>query len=168
MDRLDMCEAITLHKVPFVLNPTNEWGSLPPHLQEVIQQPWTEFKYFVGNNEINPEISNVPSNRGGIYLFLIKPNVIPEVHLYLAYIGRAKITEHRNLRKRLREYASEEERQKICLLKKYWSPYLYVRYLPLDDNTLIAELEKALIKVVLPPFNDQYPDVYNQPMRAAF
>ena len=37
MDRLDMCEAIKLHKIPFVLNPTNEWETFPPHLLEIVQ-----------------------------------------------------------------------------------------------------------------------------------
>lgn len=55
-------------------------------------------------------------------------------------------------------------------MKRYWSPYLYVQYLPLplESNDCIDELEKELIKTVLPPFNDRYPEVYNQAMRAAF
>ena len=44
MDRLDMCEAIKLHKIPFVLNPTNEWETFPHHLLEIVQNPWTENK----------------------------------------------------------------------------------------------------------------------------
>lgn len=40
--------------------------------------------------------------------------------------------------------------------------------LPLESNDCIDELEKELIKTVLPPFNDRYPEVYNQAMRAAF
>ena len=55
-------------------------------------------------------------------------------------------------------------------MKRFWSPYLYVQYLPLplESNECIDELEKELIKAILPPFNDEYPDTYNQAMRQAF
>ena len=53
-------------------------------------------------------------------------------------------------------------------MKDMWKEYLYVRYLPLESNELIDKMEKELIKAILPPFNDQYPDVYNIPMRDAF
>ena len=73
MDRLDMCEAVKLHRVPFVLNPSGEWARFPEHLKCFVEQPWTEFKYFVdGTNQINPAIVNVPNNCGGVYIFLIK------------------------------------------------------------------------------------------------
>lgn len=92
------------------------------------------------------------------------------MHLYLAYIGRARNTPYQNLRKRVSEYAKEKERLKIVNMKRFWSPYLYVQYLPLplESNDRIDELEKELIKMALPPFNDKYPEVYNQAMKAAF
>lgn len=171
MERLDMCDAVKLHQVSFVLNPSGEWESFPAPLKTLVEQPWIEFKYFLDDTgQINPAISSVPNNCGGIYAFLIKPNIIPDAHLYLAYIGRARKTTYQNLRKRVREYATEEGRLKIANMKRLWSPYLYVRYLalPEKDNDCIDELEKELIKTVLPPFNDQYPEVYNQAMSAAF
>lgn len=169
MDRLDMCEANKLHKVPFVLNPTNEWEAFPPHLLEIIKNPWTEFKYFSEDSKtINSEISTVPNTTGGIYLFLIRPNIIPSVPAYLAYIGRAHISDSENLRKRVRQYATETKRLKILEMKHYWSPHLYLRYLPLSDNATIDAVEDELIKAILPPYNDRYPGVYNQAMRDAF
>lgn len=169
MDKLDMCDAISCHKVSFVLNPTNEWETFPSHLKSIVNSNWYEVKYFEGDtNTINPETEKIPNTCGGIYVFLIKANIIPNVHLYIAYIGRAHYSDSQNLRKRVREYASESSRLKICQMKRLWSPYLYVRYLPLDDNDIIDELEKELIRSILPPFNDQYPDIYNVPMKAAF
>lgn len=87
----------------------------------------------------------------------------------MAYIGRAKKTKYQNLRKRISEYAREKERLKIVNMKRFWSPYLYVQYLPLplESNECIDELEKELIKAILPPL-DEYPDTYNQAMRQAF
>lgn len=170
MDRLDMCDAIMRHKVPFVLNPSKEWENFPAHLSALVKKPWGEFKYFSGSGRINSAISKVPNSCGGIYVFLIKPNIVPGAHLYLAYIGRARKTDNQDLRKRVREYATEEKRPKIARMKRLWGPYLYVRYLALpgEDNNCIDELEDELIKTVLPPFNDRYPKVYNQAMKAAF
>lgn len=171
MNRVDLCEAIKLHKVYFFLNPDNEWANFPDHLKALVRQPWTEFKYFVDDtNTLNPEAASIPNDCGGIYLFYINAKVIPDVHVYLAYIGRARKTDNQNLRKRVREYATEEKRLKICNMKHYWGKYLYVRYLPLPmvSNDVIDELETELIKAVLPPFNDQFPKVYNQAIRSAF
>ena len=173
MERLDMCDAIQTHRVSFILNPLDVWERFPNHLKQIIGRPWKEFKYFVdidGEGQVNPAIADIPNNCGGIYLFLIKPEIIPDVHLYLAYIGRAHSSEHQNLRKRVREYANETDRLKIVKMKHFWSPHLYVRYLPLptESNECIDELEEELIQAVLPPFNDRYPKVYNQAIKAAF
>lgn len=169
MDKLDMCDAISHRKVSFVLNPNNEWETFPPHLKSIVNGNWYEVKYFDGDtNTINPETATIPNTCGGIYVFLIKANIIPDIHLYIAYIGRAHYTGSQNLRKRVRSYASETKRLKICNMKRLWSPYLYARYLPLDDNDMIDELEDELIKSILPPFNDRYPKIYNVSMKAAF
>lgn len=55
-------------------------------------------------------------------------------------------------------------------MKRHWSKYLYVKYLPLPtvSNDVIDELEEELIKAALPPFNDRYPKVYNQAIKSAF
>ena len=39
-----------------------------------------------------------------------------------------------------------------------WRKYLFIRYLPLTDNTCIDKIEAELINKILPPFNDQIPD----------
>ena len=73
MDRVDLCDAVKLHRVPFILNPDDEWSKFPDHLKGIVQQPWSEFKYFVDSGDtINTAITNVPNNCGGIYLFYIK------------------------------------------------------------------------------------------------
>ena len=169
MERVDLIDAVALRKVSFVLNPEDEWGRFPDDLKELVNRPWREIKYFIGES-INPEINNVPNDCGGIYIFYIKPNVIPDVHLYLAYIGRAQKTTYKNLRKRVREYAKETERPKICQMKRHWGSYLYLRYLPMptEDNDCIKRLENELIKTILPPFNEKLPEIYNQAVKAAF
>lgn len=169
MERVDLIDGMKLRNKTFILNPTNEWQDFPDELKRIVNRPWSEIKYFLGDT-LNPEINTVPNNCGGIYLFCIKPNVIPDVHLYLAYIGRAQNTQYQNLRKRVKEYATEVTRPNICELKRHWGSYLYLRYLPLptENNDCINRLEKELIKTILPPFNDIYPEVYNQAANAAF
>ena len=171
MGKFDLCVSMATHKVPFVLNPGQGWETFPAHIQRLISEGhWIEYKYFIENtSELNPEINRIPNDCGGIYSFIIKPDIIHERHLYIAYIGRARCTDHQNLRKRVKEYCSDN-RLKIQILREYWGPFLYVRFLTLrgENNDTIDEVEKELNKAILPPFNDQYPDVYNQPMRAAF
>ena len=169
MERVDLIDAVKLRKVTFVLNPADEWERFPDDLKDIINRPWKEIKYYIGDT-LNPEIDNVPNDCGGIYVFYIKPNIIPDIHLYLAYIGRAQKTTYQNLRKRVKEYAKETDRPKRCELKRHWGSYLYLRYLPMpeEDNEHIIRLEEELLKTVIPPFNDMLPKIYNQAVKAAF
>ena len=43
---LDMCYAVSTHKVSFVLNPDGGWTAFPAHLKQLVDKPWTELKYF--------------------------------------------------------------------------------------------------------------------------
>jgi GIY-YIG catalytic domain. len=103
-------------------------------------------------------MSDLPTNTGGIYLFVAKPNLIPNSHFYLLYVGRAHYTYNQNLRKRCKEYIKEQSRPKVKRMIEGWGQYLYVRYLPLTDNDLIDSIESEIINKVLPPFNDMIPD----------
>ena len=71
---------------------------------------------------------------------------------------------------RVKEYAKETDRPKICEMKRHWGSYLYLRYLPMpeEDNEHIIRLEEELLKTVIPPFNDMLPKIYNQAVKAAF
>jgi hypothetical protein len=82
---------------------------------------------------------------------------------YLAYIGRAKFTDNHNLRVRCKRYYSqylnEKERPKITRLVRYFKNVLYLKYAKVDGNELIEQLEAELINSILPPFNDQIPEI---------
>lgn len=139
----------------------NMFSFTGPFLQE---ENWSKlYKYLNSdNNGISDEINNLPDNTGGVYLFFIQGATIPFAERYLAYIGRSKYTDNQNIKKRAKEYLLESKknnpRPKIEKLFKYWKEYLYFRYFPSNDNSLIDQSENSLIRAILPPFNDEIPD----------
>jgi hypothetical protein len=126
-------------------------------------EKWKQMKYLnEACDDFNPDINTIPNNTGGLYLFFVKCNLISGITEYPFYIGRAKITENQDLRKRVKEYfekySKNNERPKITRMFKYWANDLYVAYFPLEDNEDIIELEAQLINSLLLPMNDVIPN----------
>lgn len=168
MELLDMCNKMKSHKLTFLLNPDGEWDTFDSNYERILNNNWQEVKFLnETGNQLSDEIDNILNTTGGIYAFIIKPNIITDVHLYIVYIGRVQLTSTQNLRKRIKEYFSDT-RPLIVLMRETWGRYLYVRYLPLRDNVQVRGLEEELIRVILPPCNDKYPGVYNVAKKVAF
>ena len=72
--------------------------------QIVNENNWSlEMKYLNNSNDgLSNEISNLPNNTGGIYIFYIKGICLPFIENYIVYIGRCKYTDRQNIRKRAR------------------------------------------------------------------
>ena len=159
MQEIDVIGNVAESSVRFILN-TTLWESFNQDVLRVISNPqsWNEVKLLTTNGKRNPRLSAIPNDKGGIYLFLAKSNILPESHLYLMYVGRAHISTSQNLRKRCSQYPNEKKRPKIKRLIEQWGQYLYIRYFPLDDNAIIDNVESELVKKILPPFNDKIPD----------
>lgn len=121
-------------------------------------QTWNEAKFCDDAGSAHPDMTALPSDKGGVYVFIAKPLLHPTAHLYLLYVGRAHISDSQNLRKRCLEYTRTQTRPKIRRMIDGWRNYLFIRYLPLTDNTCIDRIEAELINKILPPFNDQIPD----------
>lgn len=124
---------------------------------------WHTIKYLNENaSDFSAEISDVPNDLGGLYLFSIKCDVISGITDYPVYIGRAQLTKGQNLRKRCREYfrkyAREDERPLITKMINYWGHNLYLSFMTFDENDDIIDYEKKLINSLLLPFNNQIPD----------
>ncbi len=124
---------------------------------------WQSIKYLNENgDDFSDEIKNVPNDKGGLYLFYIKCEILSGITEYPFYIGRAKSTKHQNLRKRVKEYFQKylrkDERPKITKMFAYWSKELHLAYFVIDDNCEIVDLEKKLINSLLLPMNDEIPD----------
>lgn len=160
---IDLVEnSILQSKVNFIIDP-QLWHSFDDGIKNVIDAEWQEVKFFTGDKEKNPEMDLIPSDKGGIYAFVIKPSIIPNVHMYLMYVGRAHISQQQNLKKRCMRYYNDC-RPKIKRMIEYWWEYVYIEFLPLDDNTIIDNVEKELINKLIPPCNDEIP---NQTIRNA-
>jgi excinuclease UvrABC nuclease subunit len=160
MQEIDVIGNIAESNIRFMLN-TALWDNFDSDVLRIVSSPrsWNEVKLLSPNGKRNPQLRTIPNNKGGIYLFLAKPNILPESHLYLMYIGRAFNTKTENLRKRCSKYPVEKKRPKIKRMIEQWGKYLYIRYLPLDDdNATIDFVESELINKILPPFNDKIPD----------
>jgi hypothetical protein len=123
-----------------------------------------ELKYLTPDlNDITDDIKHLPNDAGGIYIFFIKGEIIPQFETHLAYVGRAQLTKSHNLRVRCKKYFSEffdseTGRPQITRLIGKWGQHLYLRYLPLTNNDQIKRLEAALIRSIMPPFNEDIPD----------
>lgn len=132
---------------------------------------WSEeIKYLSSDgNGISDEILNLPNNIGGIYMFYIKGVNLPFVENHILYIGRCKITEYQNIKKRAKEYYSDTKRQLIVKMFRLWEQHLYYRYFQETDNDRIDSLEVQLIRSILPPLNEAIPNRINvQPTVPAF
>jgi hypothetical protein len=166
---IDMCQKIKNSKLTFVLNPDNAWDVFDDNFQDTVNTTWQEVKFLDESCErLHASMEHLPNNTGGIYVFIAKPEIIPNTHLYILYVGRAFYTSSQNLRKRCSSYISDD-RPKIYSMVRSWGKYLYIRYLPLTDNNTIDRLESELINTIFPPCNDMYPNrVIRMAMKAAF
>lgn len=166
----DMCVSdIQTHKIHFILNPKNIWQSYSEKLRRITESDdWKEVKFLNDDaSGLNSDINTVPKDCGGVYVFVLKGGIIPDIHMYIMYIGRAQFTDYQNLNKRLHEYLNDS-RPKIRQMRETWGQYLFIRYLPLSDNNTIKELEEELLRVIIPPCNEKYPEVISGVINAAF
>lgn len=160
-DAFNLGQQIKLHTFEFRILPVL-WDEFQIAEETMNSLVWKEIKFL---NEqgigFSDEVNQLPNDKGGIYLFIIKSKVLPGTSEYLAYVGRAQITNTHNLRVRCRryltEYLNEKERPKITTLMEYFRNHVYLRYTEIEDNDLIVALEAELINSILPPFNDKIP-----------
>lgn len=133
-------------------------------------EDWSDEIKFLSENEmdLSDEIKSLPEDCGGIYMFFIKGLVLPYFETYLAYVGRAQFTLHQNLKKRCNSYYYEffkqDRRPKVSRMIEKWGKYLYLRYYRSTDNGYIKRIEEKFINGILPPFNDEIPEIkINEP-----
>lgn len=174
MDVIDLENKLSVQQLSFALS-TDLWEKVDVGVINYIQSnAWQEIKFLEENGEYSAQVSEIPNEVGGIYLFYINPNIIKDNHKFLCYIGRAHKTSSMNLRTRVRCYKDYEnapkklDRPKLRKLFCHWSKFIYCRYLPIPDNVticnkrgndLIDYIEAELINGLLPPCNTQIPNV---------
>lgn len=132
-----------------------------------------QIKFFNTDcSSINPAITSLPRNKGGIYFFVLKSDVLPHLSSHIMYIGRAHYTARQNLRKRCREYFTKyyrnhTERPHIHAMLNNWCKNLHLYFIELTDNDEIDEIEEMLINNIIPPFNHDIPHPSIKKVRTA-
>ncbi|MGC7946871.1 hypothetical protein [Bacillus toyonensis] len=122
---------------------------------------WNEAKFLTDDGSaLHTDMSNIPNNTGGIYMFQVKSDILPHQVRYPLYIGRAHYTGRSSysLRTRCRSYRGDE-RLSIQKMIKYWGPHLYISYTTLGSNEEIDDIESWLIGTILPAFNSRIDNV---------
>lgn len=164
----DMCFRHDILKWQFELD-VDKWDTIDPDVKKLISTEWKMVKYTNDDGtKLSEEFNRVPDDKGGIYLFVLSPEIIPEYPVYIMYIGRARRKQNFSLRQRCRTYIKERERQKVEKMMRILGRRLYLRYLPLENDEDIEKVERELIRVLLPPCNDRYPDYNFLPEKPAF
>ena len=149
-------KALTL---PFELN-IDQWETMDEEVRSIVSGEWKKVKFLnEDGTTLNEAISTVPDNMGGVYIFVLRPELIPDLHLYIMYIGRARRGKDFSLRKRCRTYI-RDTRPLVATMIELWGKALYFYYLPIEDDVLIEKVERELNRVIKAPCNSQYPDEY--------
>ena len=160
------------HTIKFTLSPTL-WENADEINTFFNSLTMRSIKFFnADGSSINTDISTVPNDKGGIYFFILKNDVLPTLSSHIMYIGRAHLTNGQNLRKRCREYFTKyyrnhTARPHIYTMLNNWSNHLYLNFIELTDNTEIDAIEEKLINNIVPPFNHDIPSTTIRQVRIA-
>ena len=144
--------------------PSHLWDTIDTDVLKVVKcKAWRSFKFYTDTQGRSGEIANISNATGGIYIFYINPEIIPDNHRILMYIGRARYTKNQNLRKRISEYYGyappNDDRPKLAEMFREWWDDIYCGYLELScSNDKIDFIEAELINKLLPHCNDLIPD----------
>jgi len=153
-------------RIAEVKNNTLKMALIPSRWREfdnflsISKASWRELKYYADDGSVNTDLSTIPNDKGGIYVYVVKTGLPLNYSEIIMYVGRAQNNEDtQNLRKRVMHYSSEAKdiyrgRKSIRDLFNKYKEYLYVDYLPLEHNEDIEKLEKEIIAGIVPPFND--------------
>lgn len=111
---------------------------------------------LIEDGSFTRNLSKIPTKHGGIYVYCIEPQVIPNCGCYVMYIGKATKTPNENLRQRVQSYSKfltdSTTRPRLYRLFSKWGDYIYVHYLSVNANgDIITALEDRLIGAFAKP-----------------
>ena len=165
---VDIFQRSKLLTLEFELN-IDKWNTMNETVKAAVSSGWQCIKYLNEDGmRVNSEITQVPNDCGGIYVFLLKPDKIPQLHRYIMYIGRARRASSFSLRRRCSQYINDS-RPKVANMMSCWGKELYLFYLPIHDtDDFIEMVERELLRVIIPPCNSEIPDHYTLPEEDMF
>lgn len=137
------------------------WELFNKKFEKLIEEEkWKTFKYLKDDDSFSDDLTKIPNDKGGIYTYYIESPILGDRQRILFYVGRALITDDENIRSRIYDYKkyfvpnpAEGLRKKLRGVIKKWKKYVYCKYLTLDDNDTIIELEANLIDCLCPYCN---------------
>lgn len=174
MEYLDILQGLKNKKVTLSL-PTHLWDSLSLSTKKTIKcKRWKTFKFYLNSQKNEICLKKINNHSGGIYIFYVCPNIIPNNHKVIMYVGEAHYTTRQNLRKRISEYYGyappDIRRPKISEMIEQYGDFLYCSYLELNcSNQKILQIESELINANLFPYNNKIPNkTIGKAVKAAF
>lgn len=155
----DLCALLERNfKFEISMNPI-QWNNFENFL-EISEADWRKIKYYDKLGNKSEELSKIPADKGGIYIYYIKPEGIPlDNYCCIMYVGRAHFGEKtQNLKKRINSYDTEARdqykgRATIRQLFRRYREYLYVMYIAIEGNDNIDRMERELTMAIVPPAN---------------
>lgn len=165
---VDIFEESLLFQIEFELN-INKWATMDEDIKALVSSGWKCVKYLnEDSTAVHTDVYSIPNDCGGIYIFMLKPDIVPNKHRYIMYIGRAHRASNYSLRKRCVTYINDT-RPKVARMMRRWGKELYLYYLPIHNtDAYIDKVEKELLRVIIPPMNSQIPEHYILPEENMF
>ena len=160
--KIDIKQDLEKMVFPFCLS-TELWEKYNDRKSKFDLSKVEKVKYFGENNRtLSSDIGNIPTEKGGIYFYVIENSVLSEAGSYIMYVGEAHKTKYENLRARARnhhsQYLREEENERLEKVFDRWWNYVYFLYIPVDENDEYIDLvEDELILALTPPCNKEIP-----------
>jgi hypothetical protein len=105
--------------------------------------------------------AEIPKNARGVYSFVVQPGIANHPHCsYLLYVGKV---EEQGFRARYSQYLGERlkgqntRRVHVSRMLRKWDGYLWFCYAEINDQSLITQVEDALLAAYLPSHNRTFP-----------
>lgn len=138
------------YKIEVKVNPDN-WKN-KRCLKSLNKADWITVKYHNSSGNESAEFKSIPSTIGGVFMWVIKPSLIPINNLsIIAYVGSSE----RNIQKSVSQFIQSGSSQYTGrLINNLFQTYADCLYLVYYENSVVAEskaISNELIDAAEPP-----------------
>ena len=138
------------YKIEVKLNP-DKWTN-KRHLKTLNEVDWKMVKYHNSSGNESAEFKRIPSTIGGVFMWVIKPSLVPINNLsIIAYVGSSERNIQNSVLQFIRSGASRYTGRLINNLFQTYADCLYLVYY---ENSVVAEskaISNELIDATEPP-----------------
>ena len=80
---VDKFEEPMVYQLTFDLD-IRKWATMDAEVKKAVSSGWESIKYLNdAGTALSDDIRKLPDDCGGIYLFLLKPDLLPQTHRYI-------------------------------------------------------------------------------------